>query len=164
MPFIPRQLAAAAVTVVAVSAGAGPALASTGTAPTAAVKARTPLVAKIAADTRGVSESVRIHSIEAPIELRENGNTLGNDAYSVGRVHADSAQRREQLEWVRGVDMQRRGDSAVIRGLQDQAIGHMTAGDRAINEGLADFRLGNHDIGQADTLLGVRHPALSAAP
>jgi hypothetical protein len=34
----------------------------------------------------------------------------------------------------------------------------------AIDGGLADFRLSNYYLGHADSLLGVRHPALSAAP
>ncbi len=155
MPSLPRQLAAAAVTVVPLGAGAAPALASPRTPTASAVGAKTPLTEKIASVTPYFQEKY-------PDGLYQNSSECQDDAYVVSRVHADSAQLPEKLEWVLGVYLQRRGDLRLLRGYGEQGRGHMTAGDRSLKEGFADFRLSNYYIAQADTRLGVRHPALSA--
>ena len=79
-------------------------------------------------------------------------------------MHADDAQLPEKLEWVLGVYLQRRGALRLLRGYAEQGGGHTTAGDRSIKQAVADFRRSNDYIAQADTLLGIRHPALSAEP
>ena len=160
MPSLSRQLAAAAVTVVALGAGAAAALASARTPPASAVKAKTPLVAKIASDT-------------SPLQLKYGGNLFVTersvsecfgDARTVGLVHADYAQLPEKLEWVLGVYLQRRGALRLLRGNTEHGNGHKTAAGRSIKKAFADFRLSNYYIAQADTLLGIRHPTLSAEP
>ena len=160
MPSLSRQLAAAAVSVIALGAGAAPALASAKTPPASAVKAKTPLVAKIASDT----PSLQLKYGGNLFITEHNVSECFDDARTVGRVHADYAQLPEKLEWVLGVYLQRRGARHLLRGNAERRPGHMAAADRSIKEGLADFRLSNYYIAQADMLLGVRHPVLSAEP
>jgi hypothetical protein len=160
MPPMPRQLAATAIAVLAL--GASPALASAGTSSTGAAMARTPLTAKIAAETPSITLR---YQLSGSIELFEpNALASGRAAYSVNRVRADSAQFPAKLEWVLGAYVQARGDNSIYYGQHERAYHHPAAGERAIDGGVADFRLSNYLIGRADSLLGVRHPELSARP
>jgi hypothetical protein len=88
----------------------------------------------------------------------------GGAASSVSRIHADSAQLPAKLEWVLGAYVQARGDNSLFYGQHEQVYHHAKPAKRAIDGGLADFRLSNYYIGHADSQLGVRHPAYSARP
>jgi hypothetical protein len=163
MSFMPRQFAATAVTVVALGAGAAPALASARTAHVAPVKAKTPLIAKIAAETPLIGLKYQLKG-GVDQSLEPNALASGRAASSVSRIHADSAQLPAKLEWVLGAYVQARGDNSIFYGQHEQVYGHAKPAKRAIDGGLADFRLSNYYIGHADSLLGVRHPVYSAKP
>ena len=167
MPRLPCRLAITTTCVLVLSV-AVPALAHAASAHSDPVKARTALVAKIATETRvgiGVSYSATEDGQPAidPL-LPQAAVSASNAAYDVNRVPAGSAQLPAKLEWLLGVDIQIDGDHRLNEGSHDLVYHHMAGGRRLTAQGIADYRLSNYYIGQADTLLGVRHPKLSAAP
>jgi hypothetical protein len=163
MSFIPRQFAAAAVAALALGAGASPALASPETSSAGAGKATTPLTAKIAAETPLIGLGYQLKGgVDQTLEPKALAS--GRAAYLVNRIHADSAQLPAKLEWVLGAYVQARGDNSLFYGQHEQVYGHAKPAKRAIDGGLADFRLSNYYIGHADSRLGIRHPAYSAKP
>ena len=166
MSILTRQLAVAAVAAVAVCAGAAPAFAGPNSSATA-VKAKTPLVAAIAAQTDEIKLGYVIShngDVDPFHVFSHNRSVSAGAAKAVARVHADAAQLPAKLEWILGVDMQIRGDNAILYGEHELVYKHPTTGDRALSAGLADYRLSNYYIGQADSLLGIPHPARTAEP
>jgi hypothetical protein len=163
MSFRPRQLAATVATMVARGAGAAPALAGSRTSPSAFVKPHTPLTARIAAESPLIALTYRLKGGVDP-SLEPDALASGRAASSVSRIHADSAQLLAKLEWALGAYVQARGDNSIFYGQHEQVYGHANPAKRAIDGGLADFRLSNYYIAHADSMLGVRHPALSARP
>jgi hypothetical protein len=158
MPPMPRQLAAAAITVVALGGGAAPALAKAKAPLAAPIKAKTPLIAKIAKDTSIIHERLpdRLSGVYA--SLQQDANACRGYALFVGRMPADRAQRPAQLEWVKGVREQQLGDDLLRRGIIADGKLHPTAtGIRETNAGLAHLRIANDDIRHALTLLGIPH-------
>jgi hypothetical protein len=167
MPRLPRRLAITATCALAVSATA-PVLAHAGPVHTDPVMARTPLVEKISSLTGdGIGVGYRASKggepRVAPL-LPGTAVSASNAAYDVNRVPADPAQLPAKLEWLLGVDIQIDGDHRLNRGSYDIVYHHAASGRRLFAQGIADYRLSNYYIGQADTLLSVRHPRLSAAP
>ena len=131
MPFITRQVAAVAA-VFALSAG--PALASSTTSSTGAVKAKTSLTEKIATET----PLIRLgYTLNQGVDLGLGANAVASDdaALIVGRIHADSAQLPAKLEWVLGADVQRRADNTIAYGQHEKVYNHPARGDRAVDEG-----------------------------
>lgn len=167
MPRPPRRLAITTVCALALSAAA-PALAQVRPARADPVKAKTALVAKIASATRvGIGVSYRASRGGQPTVdplLPRTAVSASDAAYTVNRLPADSAQLPAKLEWLMGVDIQIDGDHRLNKGSYDIVYHHAASGRRLFAQGLADYRLSNYYIAQADTLLGVRHPRLSAAP
>jgi hypothetical protein len=158
MPSMPRQLAAAAITVVALGAGAAPALAKPRAPLTAPTKARTALAAKIAKDTSIIHEGIPDRISDVSTGLPQDANACRGAALFVGRMHADRAQRPAQLEWVKGVREQQLGDELLGQGIVADGKLHPTAtGIRKTNAGLAHLRIANDDIRHALTLLGIPH-------
>ena len=164
MSILTRQLTVAAVAV-AVGAGA-PALAHATASSTTAVKAKTPLVAAITAQTPKIhfSYSISRSSVPNSYLLTDGRSAAYSATYAVARVHADGAQLPAKLEWVLGVYLQRSGDNAILYGEHELVCHHRTTGDRALSAGLADYRFSNYYIGRADSLLGIPHPARTAEP
>jgi hypothetical protein len=167
MPRLPRRLAITTTCALALSAAA-PALARAASAHADPVKAKTALVAEIATETRvGIGVSYRASKGGQPTVdplLPQTAVSASNAAYDVNRVPADSAQLPAKLEWLLGVDIQIDGDHRLNEGSHDLVYHHTASGRHLTAQGIADYRLSNYYIGQADTLLGVRHPRLSAAP
>ena len=167
MPRLPRRLAVTTTCALVLSAAA-PALAGAASSHADLVKARTALVTKIANATRaGIGVSYRASRGGQPVvdPLLPNTAVSASDAaYDVNRVTATSAQLPAKLEWLLGVDIQITGDHRLNRGSYDIVYHHAASGRRLFAQGIADYRLSNYYIAQADTLLGVRHPRLSAAP
>ena len=160
MPFVTRHVAAVAA-VLALSAG--PALASSTTSSTGAVKAKTPLTAKITTET----PLIRLkYTLNGGVDGGLEPNAVASDdaALIVSRIHADSAQLPAKLEWVLGADIQRRADNTIAYGQHEQVYHHPARGKRAVDRGLADLRLSNYFIANADSLLGVHHPQYTAEP
>jgi len=168
MPHLPHRLAATASCALALSVAATPALARAATSHADPVMAKTALVAKIASATRagiGVNYFPSKGGQLAGDRLLPNTAVrASNAAYAVSRVPVDSAQLPAKLEWLTGVDIQINGDHRLVEGSRDVSDHHTTSGGRLIAQGLSDYRLSNYYIAQADTLLGVPHPKLSAAP
>jgi hypothetical protein len=167
MPRLPHRLVIATTWALALSAGA-PALTQATSAHADPVKAKTALVAKISSETGdGIGVSYRASKggqLAVDPLLPQTAVSASNAAYDVDRVHAGSAQLPAKLEWLLGVDIQISGDHRLDKGSYDIVYHHAASGRRLFAQGLADYRLSNYYIGQADTLLGVRHPRLSAAP
>ena len=167
MPRLPRRLTVTTTCALALSATA-PALARAAPSHADPVKARTALVAKIASATRvGIGVSYQLSEGGRPVVdtlLGQAAVSASDAAYDVNRLPADSAQLPAKLEWLLGVDIQVSGDHRLSEGSHDLVYHHTASGRRLIAQGLADYRLSNYYIGQADTLLGVRHPRLSATP
>ena len=167
MPRLPCRLAITSTCALALSAAA-PALAHAAPSHADPVKAKTALVAKLASLTRvGIGVSYRSSKRGQPVVdplLPRTAVSASNAAYDVNRVSADSAQLPAKLEWLLGVDIQIKGDHRLNKGSYDIVYHHAVRGRRLFAQGIADYRLSNYYIGQADTLLGVRHPRLSAAP
>ena len=166
-----RQLAAAGVAALALGAGAGPVLAS-GPSFSSAVKAKTPLVAKVTTETlhlRTDYENPNCDFFASPachvdraLEPRER---TWNYVRAVEAVHADSAQLPAKLEWVLGADLKGQGTGSLLWGEQNLIVRHdVQAQKRLIHAGLLDFRLANYYIAEADSQLGVPHRALEAEP
>ncbi len=155
MPSMSRQLAVATVTVVALGAGAS-AHASTKAPLAASTKAQTALVAKIAKDSSIIRERIPDRVSDVYTGLPLGANACRGAALSVGRVHADRAQRPAQLEWVKGVREQQLGDQLLGQGIIDDGKLHPTAtGIRKTDAALTHFRIANHDIRLALTMLGI---------
>ena len=171
MSFPSRQLAAAGVAVLALGAGAGPALAS-GSSSSSAVKAKTPLVAKVATETSQLRTdyenpdcdffaSSTCH-VDRALSSREEAWRY---VRPVEAVHADSAQLPAKLEWVLGADLKAQGTGSLLWGEQNTIDRHNPpAQKRLIHAGLLEFRLVNYYIANADSQLGVPHRALEAEP
>lgn len=160
MPFITRQVAAVAA-VFALSAG--PAVASSTTSSTGAVKAKTSLTEKIARETPFITLKYTLnHGVDEG--LGRNAVVTDDAALIVGRIHADSAQLPAKLQWVLGADVQRRADNTIAYEQHEKVYNHPARGDRLVDEGLAYLRLSNYFIANADSLLGVRHPGYTAEP
>ena len=164
MSSLPRQLAAAGVAALALGASAGPALAGTGSSSVSPAKAKTPLVAKIATDTffdtvnymdpdRGVDTNLYFHRLQT-----------GAEARLIDGMHADSAQLPAKLEWTLGAYVEVLGDKVLGFGEQKLVYHHTSVAKRAISAGIADYRLSNYYIANADSQLGVPHRALEAEP
>jgi hypothetical protein len=160
MPFITRQVAAVAA---ALSLSAGPALASSATSSTDAVKAQTPLTAKIAKETPLIRLGYTLNNGVDRV-LEPNAVASDDAALVVSRIHASSAQRPAKLEWVLGADIQRRADNTIAYGQHEQVYNHPARGKRLVDAGLAYLRLSNYFIANADSLLGVPHPQYTAEP
>ena len=160
MPFITRQVAAVAAVF---ALGAGPALASSTTSSTGAVKAKTSLTAKIAKEIPLISLRYTLNRGVSP-GLGSNAVASDDAALIVSRIHADSAQLPAKLEWVLGADVQRRADNTIGYGQHEQVYNHPATGKRLVDEGLADLRLSNYFFANADSLLGVAHPQYMAEP
>jgi hypothetical protein len=167
MPRLPRRLALTTTCALTLSAAA-PALAAAASSHADPVKAETALVTKIASATRtGIGVNYQLSEGGRPVVdtlVGQAAVSASNAAYDVNRLPADSAQLPAKLEWLLGVDLQVRGDHHVSEGSHDLVYHHTASGRRLIAQGLADYRLSNYYIAQADTLLGVRHPSLSAKP
>jgi hypothetical protein len=160
MSVITRQVAAVAA---ALALSAGPALASSTRSSTGAVKAKTPLTAKIAKET----PLFRLgYMLNGGVDRALEPNAVASDdaALVVSRVHADFAQLPAKLEWVLGADIQRRADNTIAYGQHEQVYHHPARGKRAVDEGLAYLRLSNYFLANADSLLGVPHPKYMAEP
>ena len=160
MPFITRQVAAVAA---ALALSAGPALASSTTSSSGAVKAKTRLTAEIAKQTPLFRLT---YTLNHGVSNGLGANAVASDdaALVVSRIHADSAQLPEKLEWVLGADLQQRADNTIGYGQHEQVYNHPTPGKRLVDAGLADLRLSNYFLANADSLLGVRHPQYMAEP
>jgi hypothetical protein len=88
----------------------------------------------------------------------------GANARLIDGMHADSAQLPAKLEWTLGAYLEARGDNGLRFGEQKLVYHHTTVAMRAINAGLANYRLANYYIANADSQLGVPHRALEAEP
>ena len=88
MSFRPRQLAATVATMVALGAGAAPALAGSRTSPSAFVKPNTPLTARIAAESPLIALTYRLKGGVDP-SLEPDALASGRAASSVSRIHAE---------------------------------------------------------------------------
>ena len=160
MPFITRQVAGVAA---ALSLSAGPALASSTMYSTGAVKAKTPLTAKIAKQTPFIRLEYTLNQGVSK-GLGQNAVATDDAALTVARIHVDSAQRPAKLEWVLGADLQQRADNIIGHGQHELVYHHPTPGKRQVRQGLADLRLSNYFFANADSRLGVRHPKYMAEP
>ena len=171
MSFPSRQLAAVGVAVLALGAGAGPVLAS-GSSSSSAVKAKTPLVAKLATETSKLKTDYSNPGCDffaSPACRVDTALYSREEAWayvrSVEAVHADSAQLPAKLEWVLGADLEAQGSGSLRWGEQNLIDRRdPQAQKRLIHAGLLDFRLANYYIANADSQLGVPHRALQAEP
>jgi hypothetical protein len=164
MPRLPRRLAI--ITTCALSLSAAPALVGAAPAHADPVKANTVLVAKIQSASVGIKYSANRagQPTTRPFLGQATSLPTARAAQTVAHVPADSAQLPAKLEWLLGVDLQVDGDLRISEGARSFGTHHPAGGRRLTAQGLADYRLSNYYIGQADTLLGVRHPTLSARP
>ena len=171
MPILTRQLPVAAVAAVAMCAGVAPALAAPKSS-TGALKAKTPLVAKIAAQADQIRFEYQLshNSVQSGLGPGPSGSPIyyvrvcETAASAVERTHADAAQLTAKLEWVLGVFMEAQGDNAVGHGELEYVLQHPTTGGLALSAGLADYRLSNYYIGHADSSLGIPHRARNVEP
>ena len=160
MSIITRPIVTAAA---ALALSASPALASSTTSFTGAVKAKTPLTAKIAQQTPLFRLKYTLnHGVDTG--LKPNAVASDDAALVVSRIRADSAQLPAKLEWVLGADLQRRADNTIAYGQHELVYNHLARGRHAVDEGLADLRLSNYFLANADSQLGVRHPRYMAQP
>jgi hypothetical protein len=165
MSFLSRRLAAAGAAALALGVSAGPALAGTGSSSTSAAKAKTPLVAEMASKT--LFDEVNYSGTngrDVDTNLFYSALQAGANARLIESIHADSAQLPAKLEWILGSYLEARGDNGLRFGEQVLLYHHTTTGKRAINAGLANYRLANYYIANADSQLGVPHRALEAEP
>jgi hypothetical protein len=171
MSFPSRQLAAVGVAVLALGAGAGPVLAS-GSTSSSAVKAKTPVVAKVATETSKLKTDYSNPGCDffaSPACRVDTALYSREEAWpyvrSVEAVHADSAQLPAKLEWVLGADLEAQGSGSLRWGEQNLIDRrNPQAQKRLIHAGLLDFRLANYYIANADSQLGVPHRALEVEP
>ncbi|MGI8712688.1 MAG: hypothetical protein ACR2NR_05780 [Solirubrobacteraceae bacterium] len=170
MSFPSRQLAVAGVAILALGAGAGPVLAS-GSSSSSAVKAKTPLVAKIETRSSELDYSnpgcdfFTSSSCEVDRALEPQERAIRFLVRPVEAVHAGSAQLPAKLEWVLGADLEAWGGGSLRWGEQNLIYRRNTqAQKRLIHAGLLDFRLANYYIANADSQLGVPHRALEVEP
>ena len=73
-------------------------------------------------------------------------------------MHVKGSQRLGQLDWVKGVQTQLRGDELLGRGEETHSTGNPATGNREMKDALGILREADSEIGHADTLLGV-HPS-----
>jgi hypothetical protein len=168
--FLSRQLVAAGVAILALGAGAGPVLAHGSSSPSA-VKAKTPLVAKIETTNSELDYSnpgcdfftSPSCEVDRALDSRERATRIY--VRPVEAVHADSAQLPAKLEWVLGADLEAQGSGSLLWGEQNLIYRrNPQAQKRLIHAGLLDFRLANYYFANADSQLGVPHRALQAEP
>jgi hypothetical protein len=164
MSVLSRQLAAAGAAALALGVGAGPALAGTGSSSPSPARAKTPLVAEVASQTLFDETNYTNPDSEVDTNLFYSARQAGANARLIDGMHADPAQLPAKLEWTLGSYLEARGDNGLRFGEQELVYHHTTVAMRAIEAGLADYRLSNYYIANADSQLGVPHRALEAEP
>jgi len=159
MPFMPRRIAVASITVVALGAGVAPALASAKTLGPNSFGRPRALAATIVRVTPYVRQRVSLTKSREPEDitlLESNIKACNRFAGVVIHVHAERVQHAAQLDWVTGVRLQAAGDEQLISGLYALAKNPTKSSNPEVWAGVTTLDHANVYVAHADQLLNLR--------